>query len=315
MNLQEFRHKLHPLRVGYNRLRMEPLHKKNITSVGKRKYYIIRFDDEMRCGWTVWERVVLYGCIYAEDHHMIPVVDMQYCHNIYQEEEEYDKVNAWEKYYLQPGGVDLEAALSSKSYVLADPSQEWFNYIRMRRRKLENNEYLREKYKQYIRYNNETTDRLAHNFNTLLEENDVMDGSRLLGLCVRGTDYKKYHHMVQPEIKSMLNEVGGVIHQFDYQGIFVATEDNEILQEIKKNFPEYKLLTYKAGEIKNTEGYIGDTIRKSKTAGEASMDYLTVLYGLDQCDSLIGGMCGATIVAKYKKPYRYIHIYDFQKSY
>jgi len=86
-------------------------------------------------------------------------------------------------------------------------------------------------------------------------------------------------------------------------------------KEIKKEFPEYKLLSYKAGEIKNTDGYIGDTIRKTKSADEAAIDYLTVLYALDQCDSLIGGLCGATIVAKYKKSYRYIHIYDLQKSY
>ena len=57
-----------------------------------------------------------------------------------------------------------------------------------------------------------------------------------------------------------------------------------MLQEIRKEFPEYKLLSYKAGEIKKTEGYIGDAIRKMKTADEASLDYLTVLYALDQCD-------------------------------
>lgn len=200
--------KIH-LKVILYSLKNSIRHRQNTTKVGKGKYYIIRWNDEMHCGWTVWERVVLYGCIYAEDNHMIPVVDMQYCHNIYQEESEYDKVNAWDKYYLQPGGVVLDTALSSGSYILADPTQEWFNYVRMRRDKVLQNEYLREKYKQYIRYNPTTEQKLKTNFERLLTENEVSDGSKLLGLCVRGTDYKKYHHMVQPEIISMLDEVGG----------------------------------------------------------------------------------------------------------
>ena len=44
---------------------------------GNGKYFIIRYDSSMQAGWTVWERVVLYGCIYASDHKMVPVVDMK----------------------------------------------------------------------------------------------------------------------------------------------------------------------------------------------------------------------------------------------
>ncbi len=86
-------------------------HRKNeIRKITDKKYpiyYIIRFDDPQFCGWTVWERVVLYGSIYAEDHGMVPVVDMRNCKSIYQKKEDQGKVNIWDKYYLQPGGYFL----------------------------------------------------------------------------------------------------------------------------------------------------------------------------------------------------------------
>ena len=44
---------------------------------------------------------------------------------------------------------------------------------------------------------------------------------------------------------------------------------------------------------------------------------LTTLYILNKCSVLIGGKCGATIVASYRKnpPYEYVNIIDTHKSY
>lgn len=78
-----------------------------ITKKGKPIYFIIGFDDPQKSGWTVWERVVLYNCIYAKDHGMIPVVDMKNYRSIYQREKDYGKVNVWDQFYLQPGGYHL----------------------------------------------------------------------------------------------------------------------------------------------------------------------------------------------------------------
>ena len=117
---------------------------KHITSRKEKIYFIIGYEDSQRCGWTVWERVVLYNCIYAADHHMIPVVDMRDNKSIYQEEKDFGKVNAWDTFYEQPAGVTLGEALASNNYVLADKSQQWFNYIRIRNpKKINEEDYLR----------------------------------------------------------------------------------------------------------------------------------------------------------------------------
>lgn len=77
------------------------------TRKGKPIYFIIGFDDPQKSGWTVWERVVLYNCIYAKDHGMIPVVDMKNYRSIYSEKNDCRKVNVWDQFYSNRGAYHL----------------------------------------------------------------------------------------------------------------------------------------------------------------------------------------------------------------
>lgn len=289
---------------------------KNITNRKKPIYYIIRFDDEQHCGWTVWERVVLYQSIYAKDCGMIPVVDMQNYRSIYQEETDYKKVNAWDLYYEQPVDVPLDVAYDSNNYILSDSSQEWFVWVRMRKSKRFTHEYLRQTYNTYIRLKKPVIEKLEGRFRAILPTAEKAD-VRMLGICVRGTDYKKFHHAVQPEIKALAKEAAYRLEEYHCKYYFIATEDCELYEELKSFLPKKKILTYNAGNIKQCDGLIGDFIRNEKSADESSMDYLTTLYILDKCTGLIGGVCGATIVAQYRRkvPYEYIDIKDYGKFY
>lgn len=287
----------------------------HISDRKKPIYYIIRYEDGMSCGWTVWERVVLYGAIYAKDHNMIPVIDMQSTKNIYLEDDEVGMVNAWEKYYEQPGGISFREALESRNYILADPTQEWFEYIRMRRPYRFTAQYLREQYTKYIHLNKNTELRCEKNFQKICP--DASNNPRMLGICMRGSDYKLYHHPLQPDSENILEEAKRVFREIGCDYYYVATEDYEILCSLCEKLPKELILSYKAGEIKQADGLIGKQIRLSKSADEAAIDYLTTLYILNRCVGLIGGKCGATIVAEYRKnpEYEYFNVIDFQKSY
>ena len=281
------------------------------------RYYIIGYNDSQSCGWTVWERVVLYGSMYASDYGMIPVVDMQSRKNIYLEEDEVGRVNAWEKYYFQPGGVLLKDAIESDDYVLADSSQEWFCYIRERHPgKYSDNEFLRAQFNKYVRLKQSIIDELDIRMKSVLPKEPVQN-PRLLAICLRGTDYKTFHHMKQPEIEEVLKTAKRIFVQYQCDYYYVATEDAEIYESIKKALPDTKLVSYNAGNIRHSDGLIGLQIRKSKCANEAAMDYLTTLCIMNQSVALIGGLCGATIVAKYrrKKPYEYINIINMHDVY
>lgn len=273
------------------------------------KYYIIQYEDRMHSGWTIWQRVVLYGSMYAVEHKMIPVVDMMNWESIYQEKEEYGKVNIWDKYYEQPGGVLLEEALQSGDFLLADPSKEWFDYVRIRKYKYEDNEYLRENYHRYVKLKGEMQDILDNQFQNLLKSNNISLKSKLLGICIRGTDYKLFHHMKQPNIMQVLNLVKYLEEEKGYHNFYIATEDEEILNEIKKVISDNKLFEYKAGELSDVNGYVGEYIAHKKSPHMAAMDYLMVLYTLMKCDGLVGGLCGATIVAQYNRNVQYEDLY------
>lgn len=257
---------------------------------GNGKYFIIRYDSSMQAGWTVWERVVLYGCIYASDHKMVPVVDMKNFSSIYQEDSDFGKVNIWDKYYLQPAGVSLEKAIESGNYVLSDTSQDWFNYVRMRRTKCRDTEYLRKCYQKFIRNNKQTLQIVRNNYNLMLQNAGFPKKARLLGICMRGTDYREFHHMKQPEISSLSILAKEAVKEFNFDGVFIATEDKQLFNAFKNSIPEVKFCYFKAGEFENTKGYIGDVIRQEKTAHEAAIDYLTVLYSLNCCSGLGGGV-------------------------
>lgn len=281
-------------------------------SGGRRIYYIIRYQDTMNCGWTVWERVVLYNCIYAQDHKMIPVVDMKNYPSIYQNEEDFQKINIWDLYYEQPGGVSVEEAYQSGNYILCDDSDEWFRYIRVR--KYFDTEYLRKAYQRYIRLNRKTRIELQRRYETLLPSGEK---SRMVCICLRGTDYVRFHHPRQPGTEEIVTEAREIFQKYHCDYYYVATEDARILKEIRSCLEERLIVQYKAGNVTDCDGYIGLYLQQKNTAYDLSMDYLTVLFMMKKCVCLVGGICGATIVAEYgrKEPYEYIHLIDMHKNY
>ncbi len=212
--------------------------------------------------------------------------------------------------------MSLEAALKSNDYVIADSSKEWFRYLRMRHPKMyDNNEFLRKKFNEFIQIKPAIKQLLEDRLLNILPNH--LTTSRMVAVCIRGTDYKMFHHMMQPPIKDVCDLAQKVFVKYSCDYYFIATEDAGILNEIQHYLPEEKLVTYNAGNVSNSEGFIGLQIRKDVSANEAALDYLTTLYCMDRSACLVGGLCGATIVAKYRreKPYEYINIIDMNETY
>ena len=264
----------------------------------------------MHCGWTVWERVVLYNSIYAADNGMLPVVDMKYYPSIYQEEHE----NVWEVFYEQPCGVSLEDAYCSNDYLLSDMSEEWFGFIR--KRYFFSKEYLRKNYSRFIRVNDKTKKILKDKFFDITRLN-YNDGLRMIGICMRGTDYRIYNHPVQPEIENIIKLAKRKYIEYNCDAYYIATEDRQIYEKLIERLEGEKVFNFNAGEVEECEGYIGQQLMKKKSGHKNAIDYMTILYMLKQCVCLVGGECGATIVSQYatEKPYEYINIFRSLKKY
>lgn len=289
--------------------------KRNITDKKKPIYYIISFDDPQSSGWTVWERVALFASLYAEDHGMIPVMDMKNHRSIYQNANDFGKVNVWDKYYLQPGKISLETALESNNYVLADTSVEWFQYLRMRRPKKYTADFLREKYSRYIKLQQTVIEQCESAFHTVIPNH--CHHPRLFGIKLRGTDYIQYHHSRQPDVNKLVEIAKEKFEQYHCDYYFISTEDAEIYKSFQKQLPPDKIIGFNSGNISNVKGFVGAYISKTMGEDKAALDYIITLYLLDKCCCLLGGVCGATIVAQYRKnpPYEYVHIIDYNEHY
>lgn len=279
---------------------------KNLIKEIKRttpEYYIICYDDPMNVGWTVYERVVLYNCILAEEYGLIPVVDMKNYKNIYKDS---DSENTWDLFYIQPGGVSLEKALTSK-YIYCDDTLYFFRWIRIRDNKLKDEEYLREKYKKYIVHNNRTQNELSRWWNEI-KKREYKKG---LALVLRGTDYKTFNHGIQQPMKNVLERALEIYKKHECDYIYLATEDEDMFQLAVENLRGYNLVYADSKRISGDDiggGYIGNAVRSGRTGYETSMEYLNILYGIQQCSCLVGGVeTGATIVSRYARsnPYEY----------
>ena len=149
------------------------------------------------------------------------------------------------------------------------------------------------------------------NYRKIVDKKDA----KLVGICLRGTDYLLFHHPQQPQIDIVVEDAKNIFAKLNCDYYFVATEDFNIFNKLKEKLPQDKMISFGAGNIKQADGLIGEQIRKSKSAYESSINYLTILYILNKCEALIGGKCGATIVAEYRKKYKYINIIDLNKFY
>lgn len=127
---------------------------------------------------------------YARENGYIPVVDMMTCPNQYLYEEELGTVNAWEKFFSQPAGYNLDDAMNSKNA---------YSSAILRRDKINDRTNLLD----FLKPNRQLME-----FCQLMEKQ--LRGNKLLGVLFRGTDYanmRPFNHFIQPTLEQMIMKV------------------------------------------------------------------------------------------------------------
>lgn len=279
-------------------------------------FYIIRFRDPQKCGWSVWERVILYNIAYALHRNWIPIVDMKNFRSIYQKRQDFRKVNVWDQFYEQPCNISLEKAMQSRNYILGNASKKWFNDIRNKQEPWNSQENLRTIFLKYIRLKKDIAAYIEAEYKNMFKVQPV-DQPRCLGIVLRGTDYISFHHMKQPSVAEISEEARYVMKKYNCQYIFIATEDKNIYSQLTTELGSC-IVSNKVTRIDYQQGeLVGNVLSKQQHPFAIGLDYLTTLYILAKCRVLIGGLCGATIVAPFriKDPYEYTHIWDLKSFY
>lgn len=142
----------------------------------------------------------------------------------------------------------------------------------------------------------------------------VIGDKKTLGVLIRGTDYFSSQWHANQRKMSGTSEIIPLIRQwmkdYDYELVFLATEDQDILDEMWEEFGTQMRAISQVRFRKSdfaTNQIIADKINKSKDktslAEDTTVNYFYALYILSRCEGFIcSGVCnGWTLVNQFNK--------------
>ena len=285
--------------VAYSRKRQKAKNRETRTSYGAenpdKTFYVTGVVD--RRGGLFW--MMLYNLsqvAYALEKGWIPVVDWQNQPNQYLEGKNIHKENAWEYYFEQPCNYHLDSIKHSKNLVFCPHQADGLIVDYHIETNSEYFSYLKEIFKQYIRFNEFTRNYVEKEYQSILKDND-----KVLGVLCRGTDYtlkKPNRHPIQPEPENVIKKAKEVMALKQLNYIYLATEDQDIYELFKKEFGD-KVLTNKQDrftkqEIEDTQYLYQIKHKRDNDKYLLGLEYLSSIYLLSKCHSFIGGRTRGT---------------------
>lgn len=131
----------------------------------------------------------------------------------------------------------------------------------------------------------------------------VLGQRRILGVLIRGTDYLIVHKdgpRKMAGVDQMIPMIREWIEEFGYEGIFLATEDSDVLARIRAEFGScVRVIAQERHSVSDLEGHLllAELEKKSASDYDASVientvNYFYALYMLSRCSAfLCSGPC------------------------
>lgn len=244
------------------------------------------------------------GIYYAKINGYIPVVDMYTYPTRYHEDDEIGRINAWEKFFEQPGQYNMTDAIGSKNVILSLGGNI----------QLPKHEYKGIIMKPRLKY---SLDEFCKFFNL---------HKKVLGVYFRGTDYNTklgLLHSIQPAVNQAINIVKEKIEEWSCKGtnkfdaIFLVTEDETAFNIFKDNFGDMLFYINQKRFPANCDNLIEYEKSNGQTSYDNGKNYWINIVALSKCNSMIAGPCGGSYMAEclnasyYQNSEQYENIYYF----
>lgn len=272
-------------------------------------FYLIRRESMFEGHFSMFNSILghLKEC---DDRGMIPIVDMQnYYSEIWQSGDKKYKENAWEYFFLQPSNYSLEDIVKSKKVVLSfgiDAKEiPGHKEIYFHKNEIEKWHSI---YKKYIKLNKETIQNIR-----FYEDKFDMINNRILGVSLRrginwGHETKDAYapkdisyagYSTQPELEMVMEDIDDLMKKWDCQYVFVVTDDQEATEIIRNRLQEKIFIVerkrmaffHEGKPIEKLEPPEKDYEKFQKNKFQDGLDYITEIFLLAKCDSII---CGRT---------------------
>lgn len=270
-----------------------------------KKFFVIDGGYQIEGMYGVWHKAFT-AARYALAKGYVPAFKIISSNaNIYSD---YEDDDIWNKFFLQPENNTIDDILKS-SYLVLSPNMNILNTVRFIMDEISQGFELswprgifNEQVKRYI---NERKARF------------LPYPERTLGVMIRGTDYTKTRlpgHAQHATVDMIIEKIDELAVSWDYDWIYLATEDAEICTKMKDHYG--KRLTCTDQERFTIEpGQLLADLHMIKKEGEGfrlGVEYMCSVNLLSQCDSLIAsGNCGAYDEAIRENGGKYKHIFKF----
>ena len=277
------------------------------------KFIIIQHNCNT-CGLFSFYKVSV-GCIlkYSIEGY-IPIIDLKSYPNIINGFDT-KKNNAWEIFFEQPFGYNLEEVLKKAKNVekLNNPYKVCYPWPDQR--VLPFQESKRYFWSNFAKKFSPIKKELIYSSYKIMKSL-FSNKKNILGVLARGTDYiaiKPSGHPIQPNISDIIKDVKSMDDKYIYDYIFFSSEDQTYKDILSKSFPkkikqiksklninyDYKQKNY-LGFNKNVKGNI-----------EFNKIYLLNIIILSKCLDLIATKCNGTVgILILSNGFRYIKIYE-----
>ncbi len=240
------------------------------------------YSDEggLFCHWLK----ALSGISYSIRNGFIPVIDMQTKENILMTDKERKRINAWEYFFLQPGGIHFSEIKGKKNVVILENPRSMDGIGELISSEIAA-DYWRTVVKRFIAFSGEQQ-KIVDNHIDLFNTDD-----RWLGVLARGTDYLNpaVGHPEQPQVADLVEKIDEMSEKNNCNRLFVATEDADILDGLRAVYGNrmfYLDQKRYRGQQKDKLGHLDDY---KQGAIEMNRIYLAAMYYLGRCDCLLTG--------------------------
>lgn len=259
----------------------------------KNKKFLILYCQDPKFGAITMVQHFILLCKYACESGYIPIIDMQNCENAMSND---NSVNAWELYFLQPGGYTLEKAKRCKNirYI----TRHEISYAKKKY------EITQEDIEKYVKPNDK-----LNNLIDFYWEKLQLNSEDTIGVIARGTDYlNEANHAKVIEITSFIKSIKHNLANRAETKVFLATEDASFKELLLKAFGGRVLMVDDANTIYHGEcQFIIDLWKASDIdIVDKNYKYLVSVYILTRLKFIMSNTwCGA---ASFCKKYKSIEV-------
>ena len=247
--------------------------------------------------------LVLMHLYYAEQYGYEPIIDWKNYSNFYKEKYMINnKTNSWEYYFNQPIETPLEEVYKSKNVILSSTNVSSIIKSKFLMKDLVQANFLNDS--EQINKFNDISKKISLVEPIKKETEKILDDlfksrKNILGIVLRGTDYLNNYlsrgHATPFIAENSLEIVEDYLNEWKMEYIYLSTEVVEYVELYKNHFKD-KLILLERDRYHNNQNkkfinlYTRDRENDKYLTG---LEYLTEVYGLAKCDSIIGTSCSS----------------------